>query len=145
MILFTKGKGGRTYARAISRSQWGLWGAWSGCSKTCGSGRQSRWRMCPSNAQCQGQSSETQQCSTTACQGKLRKDRLRFIFNFKRKLTAYFWDLNYLSELGRPEDPGESFSNLYTVRHPSKSTISILESSSSIDISIISFDDVFNV
>ena len=57
--------------------QWGAWGAYSTCSKTCGTGQRSRARTCtnpaPSNggSNCVGSSSETSNCNTDSCPGNL--------------------------------------------------------------------------
>ncbi len=52
---------------------WGNWEVWGSCSLTCGSGSQSRTRLCnnpaPSNggAVCVGSASESQLCNTATC------------------------------------------------------------------------------
>ena len=52
---------------------WGQWGAWGTCSLSCGSGLQSRSRVCddprPQNGglDCSGDSSEFGSCNTQAC------------------------------------------------------------------------------
>ncbi|XP_069586533.1 SCO-spondin-like [Ranitomeya imitator] len=51
---------------------WSLWGSWSSCSQSCGSGAQSRRRTCtnPSSdilRQCRGEESEAQQCFLVSC------------------------------------------------------------------------------
>ena len=53
---------------------WGTWGAWGSCSVTCGSGNQTRTRLCnappPSlgGSPCSGSNSISQPCNTaTAC------------------------------------------------------------------------------
>ncbi|XP_069815842.1 SCO-spondin-like [Dendropsophus ebraccatus] len=51
---------------------WSPWGPWSGCSQSCGSGTQSRRRVCtnPSSdilRQCRGEESEAQQCFSVSC------------------------------------------------------------------------------
>lgn len=42
------------------------WGAWSHCSKTCGSGKRTRNRDCPSNS-CSGESTQTKVCNEQPC------------------------------------------------------------------------------
>ncbi len=44
---------------------WSAWTSWSTCSKTCGSGSQTRTRTCRS--QCSGSSSQSKACNTQAC------------------------------------------------------------------------------
>jgi len=52
---------------------WGAWSAWATCSKSCGTGSQTRTRLCnspaPSNggAACAGSASESQACNTQTC------------------------------------------------------------------------------
>ncbi|XP_053322587.1 SCO-spondin-like [Spea bombifrons] len=51
---------------------WSPWAAWSECSHTCGSGTQSRRRVCTNPStdvlrQCRGGESETQQCFVVSC------------------------------------------------------------------------------
>ena len=43
-----------------------LWMKWSDCSKTCGGGKRTRNRDCPSNS-CSGESSQTELCNTQVC------------------------------------------------------------------------------
>lgn len=58
------------------------WAAWSSCSKTCGGGTSERVRSCsqPTPAHggknCTGDSSESRDCNTQACAGKLDIDTL---------------------------------------------------------------------
>ena len=42
------------------------WASWSRCSKTCGSGKRTRNRDCPSNS-CSGEPSQTELCNTQVC------------------------------------------------------------------------------
>ena len=42
------------------------WGAWSECSKTCGTGERTRSRECPSNF-CSGESSQNEKCHKEYC------------------------------------------------------------------------------
>ena len=42
------------------------WGAWSECSKTCGTGERTRTRECPSNF-CSGESSQNEKCHKEYC------------------------------------------------------------------------------
>ncbi|XP_072010680.1 SCO-spondin-like isoform X3 [Engystomops pustulosus] len=51
---------------------WSPWGSWSDCSQSCGTGMQSRRRVCtnPSSdilRQCRGEESEAQQCFSVSC------------------------------------------------------------------------------
>ncbi|XP_068740870.1 A disintegrin and metalloproteinase with thrombospondin motifs adt-1-like isoform X2 [Montipora capricornis] len=50
---------------------WGPWNPWSLCSKTCGTGSQSRNRTCnggiPGQGQCPGSDEETRNCNTQSC------------------------------------------------------------------------------
>ena len=52
-----------------------LWSKWGQCSKSCGTGEQSRSRSCTnptpvgSGKPCEGAANEIQQCFTTACPG----------------------------------------------------------------------------
>ncbi|XP_056407686.1 SCO-spondin-like [Hyla sarda] len=51
---------------------WSPWGPWSDCSQSCGSGTQSRRRVCTNPSgdilrQCRGEESEAQQCFTVSC------------------------------------------------------------------------------
>ena len=60
---------------AIVNGNWGMWGAWSICSKTCGSGTWTRFRSCdnPTPAHggfdCQGIEYDTTQCFKPTCPG----------------------------------------------------------------------------
>ena len=55
---------------------WGLWGAWTTCSKTCGVAEKTRSRICnnPANAHggetCDGSSQEKNTCKETNCPGE---------------------------------------------------------------------------
>lgn len=46
---------------------WGTWTTWSGCSVTCGGGRQSRRRSCQNGNTCVGRSTEFRNCNTQNC------------------------------------------------------------------------------
>ena len=52
---------------------WSDWSGWGGCSKTCGSGTQTRTRRCdnpepgPGGDQCSGSSTESRTCNTASC------------------------------------------------------------------------------
>nr|CAB3250296.1 A disintegrin and metalloproteinase with thrombospondin motifs gon-1 [Phallusia mammillata] len=55
---------------ACTTSRWGVWGTWSACSRSCGSGRRSRSRTCNlgnSGPTCQGLSVESQTCNRQTC------------------------------------------------------------------------------
>ena len=43
-----------------------LWGQWSDCTETCGGGKRTRNRYCPSNS-CSGESSQTELCDRHEC------------------------------------------------------------------------------
>lgn len=65
---------------------WGSWGKWTDCSKACGTGKQSRFRICNKPAptfdgkQCAGSYVEDANCNTEACPSKeKRKFAARFI------------------------------------------------------------------
>ena len=55
--------------------KWRIWGSWSSCSVTCGSGKRSRSRLCtnpaPSNGgrACSGLKGQDQHCSKSNCPG----------------------------------------------------------------------------
>lgn len=76
------------------------WAAWSSCSKTCGGGTSERVRSCsqPTPAHggknCTGDSSESRDCNTQACAGKLDIDTLYWsvgsVFFFSPKIKFYF-------------------------------------------------------
>ena len=57
----------------IVNGNWGVWGAWSSCSMTCGSGTLTRSRSCdnpaPANGgyYCPGNMYDTTQCFKTTC------------------------------------------------------------------------------
>jgi hypothetical protein len=59
----------------IVNGNWGVWGAWSTCSMTCGSGTVTRSRSCdnpaPANGgyHCPGNMYDTTQCFKTTCPG----------------------------------------------------------------------------
>ena len=59
----------------LVNGQWGSWGSFSTCTKTCGTGTQIRVRECnnppPSDggSDCIGAAEDTQNCNTNACQG----------------------------------------------------------------------------
>lgn len=61
---------------AIVNGNWALWGSWTSCSVTCGSGTQSRTRTCtdpaPANggSTCSGNSTASQACNTQNCPSK---------------------------------------------------------------------------
>jgi hypothetical protein len=60
---------------AIVNGNWGMWGAWRTCSRTCGSGTRTRSRSCcnPTPAHggsnCPGNKYDTTQCSKPKCRG----------------------------------------------------------------------------
>merc|ERR1719317_546579 len=62
-----------TTTASIVNGGWGSWGSWSACSRTCGSGTQSRTRSCDSPApanggdQCPGTNITTTTCNTQCC------------------------------------------------------------------------------
>ena len=62
--------------RFLVNGKWGKWGKYSACTKTCGTGRQTRTRACnnpkPSGGgqKCPGSPSETKKCYIKACPGR---------------------------------------------------------------------------
>ena len=57
--------------------EWGGFGDWSQCTKTCGAGTQTRSRVKTQNAEhggaeCQGSSSETRACYLMTCPGNIK-------------------------------------------------------------------------
>lgn len=57
--------------------QWGTWGPWTSCSKSCGIGTLLRYRNCNNpapvgnGAKCVGNGTQTHECSLGACAGEL--------------------------------------------------------------------------
>lgn len=49
--------------------RWSQWGSWSGCSATCGGGRQSRSRQCINGNTCSGPAIIFRDCNTQTCPG----------------------------------------------------------------------------
>ena len=49
--------------------QWSSWGAWSGCSATCGTGRRTRVRRCTGGNNCIGVTQEYEDCKLSTCPG----------------------------------------------------------------------------
>ena len=67
--------------------QWQAWAVWSACSKTCGGGTQQRSRAILTNeacggTPCSGTGSESQNCNTQACAGKLGDSEMILLFYF---------------------------------------------------------------
>ena len=64
---------------------WGPWGAYDTCTKTCGRGTQTKYRECNNPApahggdQCEGSLGETRTCNEDACHGE-------YIASFKQML-----------------------------------------------------------
>ncbi|CBY21110.1 unnamed protein product [Oikopleura dioica] len=61
-------------AKEVSSIAWGGWGAWSGCSRSCGAGMRRRNRLCDGGFIGQGSCSrfgniESEQCNTHTCPG----------------------------------------------------------------------------
>ena len=60
---------------AIVNENWGMWGAWSACSRTCGSGTWTRSRSCDNPTPAHGGSDfpgnkyDTTQCFKPTCPG----------------------------------------------------------------------------
>lgn len=48
---------------------WSQWSSWSGCSETCGGGRQSRTRQCRNGNTCSGPAVIYRDCNTQTCPG----------------------------------------------------------------------------
>ena len=65
------------------------WGPWGGCSVTCGGGSQTRMRSCTNpppaggGADCQGSSSQSQSCNTSACPGELHSNQIKWLVAIK--------------------------------------------------------------
>ena len=61
----------------IVDGNWGAWGAYSSCSKTCGTGIKTRSRECDDPApvglgeDCSGDTTETALCNTESCTGRV--------------------------------------------------------------------------
>ena len=59
----------------IVNGTWGVWRAWSTCSKTCNNGMRTRYRLCDNpapahgGADCQGNKNETTSCFIIPCPG----------------------------------------------------------------------------
>ncbi|EYB81995.1 hypothetical protein Y032_0369g75, partial [Ancylostoma ceylanicum] len=54
----------------VPQPHWGEWGAWSGCSASCGGGTMQRTRACVdvcTGCQCVGSATEIQSCNTQPC------------------------------------------------------------------------------
>ena len=72
---------------------WSGWGAFSGCSVTCGDGSKTRTRSCdnPTPAHggsgCHGSSSETQACNDAACPGMI----MRLIYVLKGVFQRFYF------------------------------------------------------
>ena len=52
-----------------STPQWGGWGSWSSCSRTCNGGTRSRRRTCMGGFNCAGSNIDTEDCNTRRCRG----------------------------------------------------------------------------
>ena len=55
-------------------SLWSTWGAWSQCSRTCGTGQRTRQRKCNDEDRCPGfpdAGSESQDCNQQSCPGTM--------------------------------------------------------------------------
>ena len=69
--------GGHRIIRVLVRNfsavtgTWNIWGSWSACTKTCGSGIRMRSRTCSNAHQCDtGAPTEEQACNQQTCSGK---------------------------------------------------------------------------
>ena len=57
---------------------WSVWGSWTSCSKTCGTGTGSRNRQCDNPApahggeDCQGSDNESGDCYINSCPGRTK-------------------------------------------------------------------------
>ena len=75
LFVDQSGGAGLSPPRIIDRmiDAWGEWSSWTGCSKTCGSGRRSRERDCETKdkpvVNCTGASIEVESCNTQPCPG----------------------------------------------------------------------------
>ena len=60
---------------------WGSWTVWSSCSVTCGTGTQTRTRVCVrlagGGAACVGGTSQRKICNTNTCSSKLIRNSSR--------------------------------------------------------------------
>lgn len=54
-------------------TNWTQWSDWSSCSKPCGTGLQTRIRLCNKTGieDCVGDGAETRQCNFNSCEGNL--------------------------------------------------------------------------
>lgn len=50
-------------------ASWSTWGSWSGCSATCGGGRQARTRQCRNGNTCIGTATQYRDCNKQTCSG----------------------------------------------------------------------------
>ena len=68
--------------------KWSVFAYWSECSATCGGGTQTRTRTCTNPApdygglDCQGESTETQDCNTHLCPGKINNSSIKNYLKF---------------------------------------------------------------
>ena len=51
----------------LTESSWSVWGEWSSCSVTCGTGVQKRWRDCDQEGLCKGTYREENSCDAGTC------------------------------------------------------------------------------
>lgn len=79
---------------------WGAWATWSHCSKTCGSGEESRIRSCdnptPSGGgqPCAGNTTETRTCNIGICASKIS-----FPIHPASKIVVYYRSFNPASKI----------------------------------------------
>ena len=62
----------------VVHAHWQEWGQWSQCTATCGNGTQVRARACGEaeyggNEVCQGDSTETQDCTAADCPSEIQQ------------------------------------------------------------------------
>ena len=77
----------------IGAAKWGTWSSWSGCSASCGGGRQSRSRRCLNGNICIGKNKEFRDCNMQRCSGReliiITKTIFPYLCNMHTYVTAH--------------------------------------------------------